>query len=214
MSSLRGFPLRSSLLTLLLVGSASTLMPPPPSPAPPPMSECTNTCGHSGDGDCDDGGPGAEYSYCSLGTDCHDCGPSPTSECNTCSHSSDGECDDGGPGAEYALCSLGTDCDDCGGPSVYPPPPSPPSVYPPPPSPAPPPTSECTNSCYYSSDGECDDGGPGAEYSHCSLGTDCDDCGGQSVYDERCQSNACTFSVRRCWFPTASAVGSRASAHA
>jgi len=45
---------------------------------------CTNTCGrdlstraeavYAFDGDCDDGGAGAEYWHCALGTDCHDCG--------------------------------------------------------------------------------------------------------------------------------------------
>lgn len=35
---------------------------------------CTNTCSSANDGDCDDGGPGAEYDVCSLGTDCGDCG--------------------------------------------------------------------------------------------------------------------------------------------
>ena len=37
---------------------------------------------------------------------------------------------------------------------------------------------QCTNTCSYASDIDCDDGGPGAEfYNMCSLGTDCDDCG-------------------------------------
>jgi len=35
---------------------------------------CSNTCVSATDGDCDDGGPGAEYTACSLGTDCVDCG--------------------------------------------------------------------------------------------------------------------------------------------
>lgn len=35
---------------------------------------CENTCVFSNDGDCDDGGPGAQYDYCELGTDCADCG--------------------------------------------------------------------------------------------------------------------------------------------
>ena len=34
------------------------------------------------------------------------------------------------------------------------------------------------NTCDYSQDGECDDGGAGSEYSACGeLGTDCEDCG-------------------------------------
>ena len=36
--------------------------------------QCSNSCGYSLDGDCDDGGNGAEYSSCSLGQDCYDCG--------------------------------------------------------------------------------------------------------------------------------------------
>jgi len=36
---------------------------------------CTETCVYASDGWCDDGGPGAEYSACSVGTDCTDCGP-------------------------------------------------------------------------------------------------------------------------------------------
>jgi hypothetical protein len=36
---------------------------------------CTNTCRDARDGFCDDGGPGADYSICALGTDCADCGP-------------------------------------------------------------------------------------------------------------------------------------------
>ena len=35
---------------------------------------------------------------------------------------------------------------------------------------------QCTNACSYPTDGECDDGGPGAEYTACALGTDCGDC--------------------------------------
>ena len=34
------------------------------------------------------------------------------------------------------------------------------------------PTGPCSNTCNYASDGDCDDGGPGAEFAECSLGTD------------------------------------------
>lgn len=48
-------------------------------PGPPDAglggSRCTNTCRYADDGDCDDGGPGSDYSFCELGTDCADCGP-------------------------------------------------------------------------------------------------------------------------------------------
>ena len=38
-------------------------------------TSCTNTCTDAFDGWCDDGGLGADYSICALGTDCSDCGP-------------------------------------------------------------------------------------------------------------------------------------------
>ena len=37
--------------------------------------KCENSCAYANDGSCDDGGEGAEYSSCELGTDCSDCGP-------------------------------------------------------------------------------------------------------------------------------------------
>ena len=36
---------------------------------------CTNTCRFADDGECDDGGPGADYDLCEYGSDCIDCGP-------------------------------------------------------------------------------------------------------------------------------------------
>ena len=77
--------------------------PPPPPPLPPPPGlprstescqcydhwsvsglagcdgalsdpRCEDECEYSADGDCDDGGDGAEYVACSIGTDCTDCG--------------------------------------------------------------------------------------------------------------------------------------------
>lgn len=38
-------------------------------------SVCQNTCHYASDGDCDDGGPGSDYSVCAFGKDCTDCGP-------------------------------------------------------------------------------------------------------------------------------------------
>jgi len=35
----------------------------------------------------------------------------------------------------------------------------------------------CTETCNYASDGDCDDGGSGQEYSICAKGSDCTDCG-------------------------------------
>jgi hypothetical protein len=58
--------------------------PAPPSPPPPPpfppyvFVECgandDNSCNYAEDGDCDDGGLGSEFTLCTLGTDCEDCG--------------------------------------------------------------------------------------------------------------------------------------------
>ena len=40
-----------------------------------------------------------------------------------------------------------------------------------------PPGETCLDTCSFSSDGECDDGGPGSLNNLCELGTDCEDCG-------------------------------------
>ena len=42
--------------------------------APPSSGTCENTCRWSGDGECDDGGPGSVYAVCGYGSDCADCG--------------------------------------------------------------------------------------------------------------------------------------------
>lgn len=39
---------------------------------------CSNECPFAGDGECDDGRPGAVTGVCARGTDCGDCGPNPT----------------------------------------------------------------------------------------------------------------------------------------
>jgi len=89
---------------------------------------------------------------------------------NTCPYFGDGECDDGGAGSLYSLCELGTDCMDCGSRAA--------GAEPLPPLPEPAPgAGSCANTCRHASDGECDDGGEGALYSVCALGTDCNDCG-------------------------------------
>jgi hypothetical protein len=162
----------------------------PPSSVAPPSSAtlCTETCNFASDVDCDDGGPGSDFNACTYGTDCTDCGPrvprsppppavaSPPQATGTLcndlcvgfpTYASDGFCDDGGPGAEFPDCQYGTDCTDCG-PRV---------PLAPPPSVAPPSTPLCTETCVWASDADCDDGGPGAEFTSCALGTDCTDCG-------------------------------------
>ena len=76
--------------------------------------------------------------------------------------------------------------------SVVAPPPS--RAYPPGTAPPSPPTFQryarassvvCEDQCgyrgWYNSDGDCDDGGRGAEYSSCDLGYDCTDCGSRTV---------------------------------
>ena len=115
---------------------------------------CDNTCSHAGDGDCDDGGPGSEYStFCAPGTDCTDC---------TCPYADQ-------PTARVPLalfaCVLSHSLRLAGGPRVfYPPgtsspplpphlppsPPPPPLPPPPPPPPLPPPPAPPPQGCTYS----------------------------------------------------------------
>ena len=143
-----------------MLSCSTTQPPPPPSPPPPspppvsPIQICSNACQNSyyslpgafgttaRYGDCDDGGPGAEFSLCALGTDCDDCGPRttpppppspplqpppspPATLCdNSCvqfvggaaqGYGEPGRCEDGGTGSlSPQLCALGTDCADCG----------------------------------------------------------------------------------------------------
>ena len=53
---------------------------------------------------------------------------------------------------------------------------------------------QCTNTCQWANDGECDDGEPGAAYSGCDCGTDCADCGARSTCSATTQcSNTCTY---------------------
>ena len=173
-------PSRPYLVTTVALFANLAMSQPPPGPPPPPprpprpggLARCRNTCYRSNnfpsnspyasDGDCDDGGPGSEFSICPIGTDCIDCGPraislltppppSPSpppprpprpptgpggnyTQClNSCPYANDRDCDDGGPGSEYInFCYLGTDCDDCGPRTLS-------TTIPPPPSPSPPP---------------------------------------------------------------------------
>jgi len=130
--------------------------PTPPSPPSVPLiAGCSNTCVFRHDGDCDDGGPGSEYSVCSYGTDCIDCGsrlfpaaPPPPA------------------------------------PPLIPPSPSPPPLppLPPPHPPVSPGGLTCLDTCIYAGSGVCGDGGPGAEGASCFLGTDCIDCGPRLIF--------------------------------
>jgi hypothetical protein len=61
-----------------IAGGKECVSPPPYSaPSPPPPPGCRENCHYAGDGMCDDGGPGAEYSFCTMGEDCTDCGTRP-----------------------------------------------------------------------------------------------------------------------------------------
>ena len=175
-------------------------MPPPPSPSPPPPlppppipGVCDNLCTHASDGECDDGGSGAHYTFCPRGTDCADCGvrPPPTCAsscaagyaCGLClnpvrcadvdgliSHDLIRKCHDAQPGQLCegdGLCGTNNHMNNCHG--IW-------DVYirelpcaappPPPPSPTPPPNLIlCKNLCYYTSDGDCD----GAQRSHAYI---------------------------------------------
>ena len=156
-----------------------SLRPPPP-PYAPMTRLCTEACAYASDSECDDGGPGAEYTFCVYGTDCTDCGFRVPGSCiDECAYASDGACDDGGPGAEYTgACVYGTDCTDCGFRVMPPPlPPQSPPQSPPQPPQSPPLCNDlCVGFPTYASDGECDDGGPGSEWAACQNGTDCTDC--------------------------------------
>lgn len=72
----------------------------------------------------------------------------------------------------------------------------------------------CTNTCRFASDGDCDDGGEGSDFSLCDLGTDCNDCGPRgsgpggsgsdfrlTCYDGRAGAEQCVHYT----FPTAAA---------
>ena len=72
----------------------------------------------------------------------------------------------------------------CGRPMDPPRPPNaPPVIAEEPPPPGPPGTGTCVNTCRFESDGHCDDGGGGSEYTHCSACTDCADCGPRAHCD-------------------------------
>lgn len=63
------------------------------------------------------------------------------------------------------------------------------AAYPPPPPLAGRCLETCTLSVHYASDGVCDDGGPGAEFSGCSLGMDCTDCGVRVIFSSPPQAD-------------------------
>jgi hypothetical protein len=136
---------------------------------------CDDTCNYSGDGDCDDGGPNADFQACNFGSDCSDCG-------SRYDNDGDGYYDD--EGTIPLDSSLVMDCDD-GDSTVYPGGTEIPNdgvdqdcsgadeiVS----------SAICDDSCSWSNDGVCDDGGSNSTTTACDLGTDCTDCGDR--YDE------------------------------
>jgi len=151
-------------LRAVACGFSSAVLPPfPPASPPPPPSRpgiCSDTCYFAYDSDCDDGGPGAEYISCTLGSDCSDCGiriPNEGMNCwYPCSQSggqpcasfcgSEGACCRIGYEPSAAYCgfgALGCDSYHCCTRMPSPPPdiPSPPPLPSPPPSPRPAPPS-------------------------------------------------------------------------
>jgi len=70
---------------------------------------CTDSCPYAGDGECDDGGPGAAYAVCELGTDCADCGP------RTVQTSTDSPATGTGGGSSSTLDWYTSPCSDLGG---------------------------------------------------------------------------------------------------
>lgn len=65
---------------------------------------CTDTCDDAHDGYCDDGGPGSDYSGCSLGTDCDDCGSRDASSNGVPSEGPSTQPSDTGPSLYSTLC--------------------------------------------------------------------------------------------------------------
>ena len=77
-----GDPLNSGQTTSTLLGSILRLDIDDPPPAEMQGGGdgddiCNETCQHSDDDDCDDGGPNSDFSLCEYGSDCIDCGPRP-----------------------------------------------------------------------------------------------------------------------------------------
>lgn len=93
---------------------------------------------------------------------------------DVCVWAGDGQCDDGGPSASSNACKLGSDCADCGGRAPHEIPRAGPSSDD---------QGGCHDSCRFSGDEACDDGGPGAAFAECGLGTDCADCGQRASAD-------------------------------
>jgi len=160
----------------------------PPSP-PSPLSAlpviikpacCGGYCRFASDGDCDDGGAGAEFAVCTTGQDCADCG-SRCSDERACFSSSN----TAGTSSVTNSTNASTAAAPSPGASLSP------SLH------------CCSGTCEFAADGDCDDGGMGAQYTACDPGTDCDDCGNRCA-DDPCSINATSDSMSEPSFPTPS----------
>ncbi len=85
----------------------------PDTGAVPGVDLCQNTCPFADDGECDDGGPGALFAECTLGTDCGDCGPRSRGAGGDAGASDVGRPDVGELDATPALCSGPSSLDRC-----------------------------------------------------------------------------------------------------
>jgi hypothetical protein len=144
---------------------------------------CSDNCSNAAwnaDGACDDGGPNADYAVCSFGADCSDCGGRFDLDGDTyyddegvgpLSSILEMDCDDNDASINPGMLDIGMDGidQDCSGFDE---------------------TGLCNDTCSDADDGYCDDGGPYAQYSICSFGSDCSDCGtrndddGDGYYDD------------------------------
>ena len=137
-----------------------------------------DSCVWPPDGICDDGGIGHAFDVCDCGTDVSDCGvradvSACTANDDSCAWSDNGSCDDGGAGSPNRWCVCGTDLSDCGVRTEETCKSDPASgdddddeLY-----------SSDWDSCFFASDGTCDDGGPNSAWSSCGCGEDPEDCG-------------------------------------
>ena len=168
----------------------------------PSGTSCGSGNAWRSDGFCSDGGPGAEHTNCALGADCVDCGPRDCADTigpTTITFSSGasawctqltGNCQHSSLGATIRAqcpvsCASVTGCTappGVGGPAADVCVTNPAGI-----------PGYSNSWCGYQnnagawisslSDGYCDDGGPGAEYTDCYVGFDCADCGPRTCAD-------------------------------
>lgn len=125
---------------------ASTVSPSPPVPSPPPPLLTGMYCDDGHDGYSNPCAQDRSDHCCDY--DCSWCGPADFCERFSPFRAHSGVCN---PDYQGQIC--GTMYSDCGSASAV----------------------SCDNSCVHAYDGDCDDGGPGAEYMICSSGSDCNE---------------------------------------